>query len=112
MAPRGAVGHGGAGGSGSTIVIGLLRVELRIPQAHSLKDKRRVVRSLLDRVSAKFNAAVAETGHQDVWSYAEVAVVAVSNDGRHVNSMLDTILNFIESHAAAEVADAEIRFLG
>jgi len=93
------------------MTVGLLRVELRIPQAHSLKEKRHVVRSLLDRLAARFNAAVAETGHQDAWSRAEVAVVVVSNDSRHANSMLDTILDYIESRVDAEVADAEIQFL-
>lgn len=93
------------------MTIGVLRVTLRIPEAHSLKDKRRVVKSLLDRVAHQFNVAVAEVGDLDVWTRAELAMVTVSNDRRHVNAMLDSIRNFVDDHAAAEVASADIELL-
>ena len=93
------------------MVIGALRVTLLIPEARCLKDRRRVVRSLLDRLMHRFNAAVAETGELSSWTRAELAVVTVSNDARHVNSMLDKIRDFIEQHAEAEVASAEMEFI-
>jgi len=93
------------------MTIGVLRVTLRIPEAHSLKDKRRVVKSLLERVANQFNAAVAEVGDLDVWTRAQLAVVTVSNDRRHANAMLDSIRNFVDRHSAAEVATADIELL-
>jgi len=93
------------------MTIGLLRVVLRLDEANSLKDKRRVVKSLLDRVSGKFNAACAETGSLDLWNEAELAFVTVSNDRRHANSMLDTIRGYVEANAQAEVTEAEIELI-
>ena len=60
--------------------IGLLTLEIYIPDAHSLKDKRQVLRSLKDRLRARFNVAVAELDHQDTWQRAQVGVVSLSNN--------------------------------
>jgi len=58
----------------------LLYIELMIPHAQSLKDKRREVRGLKDRISSKFNASVAEVGYQDKWQRSVLAVCLVGND--------------------------------
>jgi uncharacterized protein len=60
--------------------IGVMTLEVRIEHAHSLKDKRHVVRSLKDRLRNKFNVAVAEIDYQDLWQHAMVAAVTVSGD--------------------------------
>jgi uncharacterized protein len=60
--------------------IGVMTLEVRIEHAHSLKDKRHVVRSLKDRLRNKFNVAVAEIDYQDLWQHALVAAVTVSGD--------------------------------
>ena len=64
----------------SDMPIGLLTLEIHIPDARSLKDKRQVLRSLKDRLRGHFNVAVAELDHQDVWQRALVGVVSLSND--------------------------------
>ncbi|MCL4524189.1 MAG: DUF503 domain-containing protein, partial [Acidobacteria bacterium] len=74
--------------------IGLLTLEIHIPDARSLKDKRQVLRSLKDRLRGQFNVAVAELEHQDVWQRALVGVVSLSNDEQHLRESLD--------HVAAE----------
>src|SRR5258708_23662101 len=63
----------------ATASIGALTLELRIEDAHSLKDKRHVVRGLKDRLRHKFNVSVAEIGSQDVWQHAVIAIVAVAS---------------------------------
>lgn len=93
------------------MTVGLLTIKLRISHAQSLKDKRSVVRGLLDRVSAKFNVAVAETAFQDIWDTAEVSIVTVSTTGRHVNSMLDTVLDYVEATVDADVAETSLELL-
>jgi len=60
--------------------IGVLTLELRIEDAHSLKDKRHIVKGLKDRLRHKFNVAVAEIGNQDLWQRATVAAITVSGD--------------------------------
>ena len=61
--------------------VAVLEVELFIPYAHSLKDKRMVIKRVIDRL-AKFNVAVAEVAHQDVWQRAGLGIVAISTSGR------------------------------
>ena len=72
--------------------VGLLTLELHIPEAQSLKDKRQVVRSLKDRLRRHFNVAVAELEYQDVWSRAIIGVVTLSNAEQHVEESLQLVL--------------------
>ena len=60
--------------------VGLLTLEIYIPDAHSLKDKRQVIRSLKDRLRSRFNVAVAELDHHDTWQRSQVGVVSLSNN--------------------------------
>jgi uncharacterized protein len=71
--------------------IGALTLELRIEDAHSLKDKRQVVRGLKDRLRHRFNVSVAEIGSQDVWQHAVIAVVAVSADREYAEQLLNAV---------------------
>ena len=71
-----------------TMPIGLLTLEIYIPEAHSLKDKRQVLRSLKDRLRGKFNVAVAELDGQDSWQRSVVGVVSLSNNAGHVEQSL------------------------
>ncbi len=83
------------------MVVGTARLVFRIPSASSLKDKRSVVRRLIDRSRSRFHAAVAEVDALDVHQRAVLGIAVVSNDARHATSMLDTI-----THAMAESANA------
>jgi uncharacterized protein len=73
--------------------IGLLTLELHIPDAQSLKDKRQVLRSLKDKLRREFNVAVAELEHQDTWQRSVVGVVTISNEETHVNEVLQKVLD-------------------
>jgi uncharacterized protein YlxP (DUF503 family) len=68
--------------------VGLLTFELRLDHAHSLKDKRQVVKSLKDRLRSRFNVAVAETGEQEKWQHAIVSAVTVSSDQKTAEESL------------------------
>lgn len=72
------------------------RISLHIPASQSLKDRRRVLRSLIDRAHARFNAAVAEVGGQDTWQVAEIGVSVVSSGATHAQEKLDQLIRFIE----------------
>ena len=72
--------------------IGVLTLEIYIPESHSLKDKRQVLRSLKDRLRRKFNVAVAELEGHDSWQRAVVGVVSLSNNAGHLEQSLRTVL--------------------
>jgi uncharacterized protein YlxP (DUF503 family) len=72
--------------------VGLLTLELHIPDAQSLKDKRQVLRSLKDRLRGQFNVAVAELEHHDTWQRSVVGIVTLSNEERHVEESLQKVL--------------------
>ena len=78
------------------MVIGVLQVELSLPGSHSLKDKRRLVKSLLDRLHNQFNVAAAEIDAQDNHRHAHLAVTCVSNESRHANQILSHIMSAVE----------------
>ena len=71
------------------IVIALLTLDIHIPHAQSLKDKRMVVRSLKDRLRAKFNVSVSEVDHQDLWQRSQVSVVTVGSDEAFLKKVLE-----------------------
>lgn len=73
--------------------VGLLTLELHIPDAQSLKDKRQVLRSLKDRLRRQFNVAVAEMEHHDVWQRSVVGVVTISNEEKHLREVLQKALD-------------------
>lgn len=84
-----------------------LSVELHLPGCHSLKDKRTVVRPLLDGCRRRFEVAAAEVAHQDLWQRARVAAVAVSASASHAGEVLDAVERFIWSHPELEVVATE-----
>jgi uncharacterized protein len=73
--------------------VGLLTLDVHIPDAQSLKDKRQVLRSLKDKLRRQFNVAVAELDHHDAWQRSLVGVVTLSNEERHVREVLQTVLD-------------------
>lgn len=93
------------------MVVGVCRVVLLIPDNASLKGKRKVLRTILDRTRNKFNASIAEVGDNDLWQRSELGITLVANDMSFVNSCLDKILNFIDSLNVAEIIDHEIELI-
>src|SRR3981189_175354 len=73
--------------------VGLLTLELHIPDAQSLKDKRQVLRSLKDKLRRDFNVAVAELEHHDTWQRSVVGIVTISNEEKHLREVLQKVLD-------------------
>jgi len=93
------------------VTIGVLHMDFLVPGARSLKDKRRVIKSLKDQLRSRFNCAVAETEHQDLWIRARLTVCVVSNESRHANTQLNEIARFCANKPGAEMADYQIEML-
>ena len=91
--------------------IGLLTLEIHIPDARSLKDKRQVLRSLKDRLRARFNVAVAEMDHQDTWQRAQVGVVSLSNDVSHLEQSMQAVFDEAEQLLGRELVAHEIEVI-
>ena len=94
------------------MVVGCLEVTLSIP-AHSLKEKRSVVRRCVDRVRNRFNVSAAEVGMNDLHDRALIGVAAVANDQSFVNSVLDKIIAHVEDDmlGRAEIIDTRFELL-
>ncbi len=73
--------------------VGLLTLELHIPDAQSLKDKRQVLRSLKDKLRRDFNVAVTELEHHDTWQRSVVGIVTISNEEKHLREVLQKVLD-------------------
>ena len=91
----------------SEMVIGALRLKLAIFEAVTLKDKRRVVNSLKERLIGKFRVSVAEVGSLDRRRQAELGVALVANDRRFVESCLDKIVDYVRLDRSASLVDWE-----
>ena len=78
------------------MVIGLCTLELFIGEANSLKDKRRVLKSLIEKIRARFNVSIAEVAQQDLWQRSTVAFTCVSNERAHADQMLSAVVRFME----------------
>ncbi|HLI52291.1 MAG TPA: DUF503 domain-containing protein [Thermomicrobiaceae bacterium] len=79
------------------MVIGTCSIIILVPGSASLKDKRRVVRSIIAKTRSRFNVSIAETGNLDSWQVAELGLACVSNSSRHADEMVQTINRFIEN---------------
>jgi uncharacterized protein len=94
------------------MIVGTLKIRLYLRDCHSLKEKRRVLRSLKDTLHNKFNLAAAETAEMDVWQTAEIGVAAVGNEGGHVQAVLTSALNYVRFFGGVEVVAEEQELYG
>ena len=87
------------------MTIGVLTVRMSIPESHSLKDKRRVVKSVKDRVRARLNVSIAEVASQDLHQRADLAAATVSSSRTRAESVLQSVLKIVDQARGAERFD-------
>jgi len=90
------------------MIVGTLEVEVFIPEANSLKDKRRVLKSLKDRLRVRFNVSVAETAPTETWRRATIGIATVGSDSRQVNSILSNVMNFLVGFRQIQLVHHEL----
>jgi uncharacterized protein YlxP (DUF503 family) len=93
------------------MVVGLLTLNIHLPYARSLKDKRQVLRKLKDRLRGRFNVAVAELDHQDTWQRAQVGVLSLSNESLHLAQLLEAASAEAENILGDDLVDCHIEYL-
>ena len=92
------------------MVVGVLQITLYLPENHSLKGKRAVLRSIKARVQSKFNVSVAEVEAQDIWQTIVLGVAQVGNNRDHVDRCLREVSDFVGSLGLAEAGRESYEF--
>ena len=90
------------------MVVAIARLTLIIHDNNSLKGKRKVVKSLIEKVRHRFEASVAEVEDHDLWQKAKIGVALVGNDARLLSTCLDQITSFIENQHLAEIVESHV----
>ena len=93
------------------MIVGIMTVDLFIPESTSLKVKRSAVKSLKDRIRNRFNVSVSELDHNDKWQRTTLGVAVISNEGRHIESIMDSVLKLVYGDARVEVIGKTIQFV-
>ena len=93
------------------MVVGTAKISLYIQDNHSLKEKRRIVKSIIAKVQQRFNVSIAEVDFNDKWQRIGLGLSVVGNDRRFVNSSLDTILTYVDSLYLGEIIDSDIEIV-
>ncbi|MEW6712712.1 MAG: DUF503 domain-containing protein [Candidatus Riflebacteria bacterium] len=88
-----------------SMIVAIGTFELHFPEVHTLKEKRQILRCLLDRVKAKFNASIAEVDHNDLWQRGTIGVALVANDRTLLAKMAGRIEEILADHAQVEIKD-------
>ena len=93
------------------MTIGTITWELHIAGAHSLKEKRAVLKSLKARLHNEFNVSVAETGHHDLWQRAELTACVVSGERRQAESVVSSLDRFVASAPGCRIIDSATTYI-
>ena len=93
------------------MVVAIITWELHLNGCQSLKDKRRVLKSLKDRLHQRFNVSAAETDYHDLWQRAELACCVVAGDRRQASSVLSAADRLVASNGSARIIDSATSFL-
>ncbi len=92
--------------------IGVCRVEIRLPESQSLKDKRRIIKSLIARLQNEYRISVAEVENHELWQLASIGIACVSNHSRHADEVLANALNFIvHNYPQVEIVSHETEII-
>ena len=89
--------------------ISVCQIELRLPENHTLKGKRQVIKSIITRLQNKFNVSVAEVDNQGLWQLATLGIACVSNHRRHADDTLANVIKFVvQNYPDVELLSSDI----
>ena len=93
------------------MVVGVCTIEIHLPFSQSLKDKRKVIKSLKDRLRGRHNISLAEVDGQDLWQRAVLGIAAVADRRPPLEGLFQAILTEVESQIPGEIVDRDIQYL-
>ena len=91
--------------------VGCCSIKFFLHGNRSLKDKRRVINSIRDRMKNKFNVSIAEIGDQDVWQTIHLGIVAVGSDQQYLEGLMNQVTGFVENMHLAEMTDCQTKVI-
>jgi uncharacterized protein YlxP (DUF503 family) len=95
---------------GGNMFVGVIKVSLQIPMAQSLKDKRRIIKSLTDKCKNKYNVAVAEVDKKDLWKNSDLGLVTVAGDKMYLDKVINKVIKFIEDFPGVILYDHTVDY--
>tara|TARA_B100000315_G_scaffold260730_1_gene324562 strand:+ start:1930 stop:2211 length:282 start_codon:yes stop_codon:yes gene_type:complete len=93
------------------MVVAIYTVDLVIPESHELKDKRRIIMQLRNKITRKFNVSMAEVDHHNLWQRTTLGIACLANKQQHVNQVLDQVMNIIYQLPLIEVVNCRKEFI-
>jgi len=93
------------------LIVGSCQMEVFIFESNSLKEKRKVIKSIIGRVQARFNVSIGEIDFHDNWKRAVIGFACVSNNSKHANEVLDNVINFINEDSRIEMINEKIEIM-
>ncbi|MCP3872990.1 MAG: DUF503 domain-containing protein [Desulfobacteraceae bacterium] len=93
------------------MIVGTGKIKFRLYDVNSLKEKRKIVKPIINRIKNKFNISIAETNFNDSHNWAEIGFSIIGNDGRLINSKLDKVINMADDIGLAMIADTQIEII-
>lgn len=93
------------------MIVGVLTVELFLGEANSLKEKRRVLKSVIERIKNRFNVSVAEVAGQDTWQRSTLGISFISCEQEHVHQVFAAVVRFIEAQGTVLITDYQTELL-
>jgi len=93
------------------MVVGLMQVELLLLETNSLKDKRSLLLKMRTQIQSKYNVSFSETGSQDIWGRAEIALTTASNDSQFIDRMFTALEKLIEQNPAVRIVQRQMEIL-
>lgn len=85
------------------MTVGICEIEILIYESHSLKEKRHVIKSIIERIKSRFNASVAEVDFNDIWNKSVIGAAVVSNDRKLCESAISKIIDFVDNDERVEI---------
>lgn len=92
---------------GNNMKVLLMKITLRASWVHSLKEKRMVVKSIVQKLKNKFNLSVAEVAEQDIHQTVVIGIAAICGSSAQVDSTMENVINFVEDNTDAEIVDIQ-----
>lgn len=93
------------------MIIGSCELKLMIYESNSLKDKRQIIKSIMGRISSRFNVSISEVGLNDSWQSSVVGFACVTNDTKHANQIISKVFKFIDGDSRVEIVDYNIEIM-
>jgi len=93
------------------LIIGVLTLELHMGEANSLKDKRRIIKSLIARIKNRYNVSVAEVGEHDLWQRSTIGISFVSSEQSHVHQVFASVVKFVEALGTVLITNYQTEIL-